>query len=208
MRESHRRLLRWARFGHLCLTMFGLVLVLFFAVTGFMLNHEDWFGLDDQQSPRIEKGTLPRHLKDADRLAIVAWVQREFRISGLIEPSDPEDDPSIHVVFRSPGRETEVTITRRPADEPGDGPDTSPDGEITVTRRSSGLAGRITDLHKGKYCGAAWKLVIDAVCVLLLTVSLTGLVLWTSLRTRRRLGFAALALGSVVFVAVYLVFVP
>ena len=49
MSHGHRILLKCARLVHVYLTMFGCLLILFFAVTGFMLNHEDWFLSDSEE---------------------------------------------------------------------------------------------------------------------------------------------------------------
>jgi len=53
-----------------------------------------------------------------------------------------------------------------------------------------------------------WGVVIDSVCVLLLTVSAAGLILWSSLRHRARHGLAVMGLGLLVGVGVYVLFVP
>ena len=38
----NRTILAWTRTIHIYLTMAALALMLFFAVTGFTVNHEDW----------------------------------------------------------------------------------------------------------------------------------------------------------------------
>ncbi len=43
MSPLFRWVVKWARTVHLYLTLFCLALLLFFGVTGFMLNHEGWF---------------------------------------------------------------------------------------------------------------------------------------------------------------------
>jgi hypothetical protein len=46
MSPFRRWLIKTARTVHLYATLFGLVLILFFAVTGFMLNHIEWFEVE------------------------------------------------------------------------------------------------------------------------------------------------------------------
>ena len=62
----------------------------------------------------------------------------------------------------------------------------------------------LLDLHKSKASGRAWACVIDITCGLLLVISFTGLVLWSSLKTRGKWGVACLLLGGVATLAVYL----
>jgi hypothetical protein len=66
----------------------------------------------------------------------------------------------------------------------------------------------MTDVHKGKAAGPVWAVLIDAVCVLLLVVSATGLILWSSLKGRGRYEAGFVLLGAAAAAAVYLLFVP
>ncbi len=50
------------RLLHLYLSMLGFVLMAFFAVTGFMLNHQDYFGLDEVRSEKTWSGNVDREL--------------------------------------------------------------------------------------------------------------------------------------------------
>ncbi len=52
MGRNSRRFVSLCRTLHIYLTAFGAVMMLFFSVTGFMLNHKEWFG------PK-EKGRRP-----------------------------------------------------------------------------------------------------------------------------------------------------
>jgi hypothetical protein len=194
MTRGRRLLLKWTRTLHIYVTMLGLLLVLFFAVTGFMLNHGEWFALHEARTHTAE-GVLPTPiLEGPDKLAVVERLRDDFGATGALDSFETDED-TLKVVFKSPGRQTEATIQRA-------------DGRTEVTYESWGLLGRLTDLHRGKATGAAWELIIDGACVLLLIISSTGLILWLHLQTRRRLGLAALAVGLALCVMVYFVFVP
>jgi hypothetical protein len=194
MTDGYRTLLKWTRTLHICLTMLGLLLLLFFAVTGFMLNHAEWFSLDQVHTRTVE-GKLPTALlSEPDKLMVVERLRSDYGAAAALDSFEIDDD-TLRVVFRGPGRQTEATIRRA-------------DGQTEVVCESHGVVGRLTDLHRGKAAGKAWGLIIDGTCVLLLIVSVTGLILWASLRTRRRLGLVALVLGVTVGMVVYVVFVP
>src|SRR5262249_46235774 len=151
-----------------------LALLLFFAATGFMLNHADWFGLEEVQTSTTT-GELPTALlAEPDKLAVVERLRSQFGAVGAVDTFEIEED-SLRIVFRGPGRQSEAHVKRD-------------SGEAEVVSESHGAVGRLTDLHKGKYAGAAWGAIIDGVSGLLLVVSMTGLALWLSLQRRRRLG--------------------
>jgi hypothetical protein len=193
MSPAHRAFLKWARHIHVYLTMFGLLLLLFFALTGFMLNHEDWFGVDKPFTQTIE-GKLPADLvggqsKEPDKLAIAELLRRDFAATGLVDAFEIEED-RIRVVFKAPSRFAEAVINRD-------------DGATTVNRESRGFANLLMDLHRGKSSGFWWSLLIDAVCVMLVVISATGLILWSSLRGRAKHGFAVLVAGTLFGLATY-----
>jgi hypothetical protein len=193
MSPAKRWLLKLAHTVHVYVTLFGLVLILFFAVTGFILNHEDWFGLNTPQT-WSSTGTIPPGLLEPmNELAIVELLRKEYRATGearLVQKPD-----RIEVTFKGPGRKVDVEIERE-------------DGKMTLTYEVSGVIGLLTDLHKGKSTGLVWPWVVDGVCVLLLVISATGLVLWWSLRSRGRFGLVAIGLGLMLTVVIYYVWVP
>ena len=196
MSSHHFRLLfkKWSRLVHIYLSMLGLLSVVFFSITGIMLNHEEWFGFAE---PRIRKteGTVPAALLTTpDKLGIVEKLRKDFGATGALDSFDVRDD-ELALVFKSPGRRTEATITRA-------------DGHAEVSIETHGFAGRFVELHRGTEAGPAWRLVIDATAILLLLSSFTGLVLWLLVPKWRPLGIVALVVCAGVCAVVYLVFVP
>ena len=196
MSSHHFRLLlkKWSRLVHIYLSMLGLLSVVFFSITGIMLNHEEWFGFAE---PRIRKteGTVPAALLTTpDKLGIVEKLRKDLGATGALDSFDVRDD-ELALVFKSPGRRTEATITRA-------------DGHAEVSIETHGFAGRFVELHRGTEAGPAWRLVIDATAILLLLSSFTGLVLWLLVPKWRPLGIVALVVCAGVCAVVYLVFVP
>ena len=196
MSHAHRVLLKVARLIHVYLTMSGCLLILFFAVTGFMLNHEDWF-LSGPEDEHHSQGVLPTGWlqPQPDKLTIVEALRKDYGVSGALNSFEDNDDKEVRITFKGPGREDEVLIQRD-------------DGQTRVTHKRRGWLAVLTDLHKGKEAGTVWKLLIDAVCVLLLVVSVTGLILWQSLRSRGKYGLVCLLMGLGVGVGIYCAFVP
>lgn len=194
MSHFHRGLLKWARVIHLYLTLFALALILFFAVTGFMLNHEDWFSPADPFT-RTETGSLPiEPLKVPDKLTVVELLRRDYGAAGGLAGFEEEEE-RFRVTFTRPGSRVEAIIMRET-------------GAVEVTTETRGLVGVVLDLHRGKATGRAWSFVIDVVCGSLMVVAGTGLIMWWSLRGRGRYGLAVIAGGATVAVAVYRWLVP
>ncbi|MBA4065525.1 MAG: hypothetical protein C0501_17780 [Isosphaera sp.] len=214
MSRFRRWLLKTARTVHVYVTLFGLTLILFFAVTGFMLNHIEWFLPDEPRTvrearplplDRLPGGRLPEagEVTGDQKLAVVEALRKEFGIAGELWSFDNGDEAQIVVGFRRAGGETEARVRR--------------DGAAEVERRSQGWAVVLTDLHRGnrgnvsgepRLTGAAWSWVIDVTCVLLLVISATGLFLWWSLKARGKWGAVLLLLGGGAASAVYYWWVP
>lgn len=280
MKQAHRLVLKWSRYLHVYLTLFGFVLLLFFAITGFMLNHEDWFlprqsiegtmPLEWLRSPepqdkileklqsdfgvqgeleafdpqpeivrivlksdedgmprktvatmrrsdgytsiepeagssreriRIVEGTMAKDLLAPDdaskQLPIVEALRRDFGVRGEVNvaPRYEKESESFQVTFRSPGYLATATIR-------------ASDGYTRVVHQSRGVAGIMLDLHRGKDSGASWSIVIDGLAILFVVISVTGLILWTSLKSRAHHGVAILLVGTALGFAVYFATVP
>jgi hypothetical protein len=190
----NRTFVAWTRTIHIYLTMAALGLMLFFAVTGFTVNHEDWFGATTPRTRNVSGVTPAEWVKAEDRLRIVEHLRSQFGVNGAMTDFE-SDEEKFRVVFKGPGRVCEATISR-------------PDGKTEVEIKSFGLAGRINDLHRGRDAGEPWRWVIDASAALILLAAATGVILWLALPKRRNVGIVALVLGVALSVAFYWALVP
>jgi hypothetical protein len=187
----------WSRWLHTYLSMFSFMVLLFFAVTGFTLNHAEWF--DSQRSTAQYQGTLDRSWmgasgsKDVAKLEIVEYLRRVHGIKSAVSDFQV-DDEQCQVSFKGPGYEAGAIIDR------GTGK-----YDLSVTR--FGFVAVVNDLHKGRDTGGKWSAVIDFSAILMTLVSLTGLTLIFFLTKRRVSGLLIFAAGIVLFYVVYAVFV-
>jgi hypothetical protein len=178
--------------------MFSFMILLFFAVTGFTLNHAEWF--DSQRSTAQYQGALDRSWmgasgsKDVAKLEIVEYLRRVHGIKSAVSDFQV-DDEQCQVSFKGPGYEAGAIIDR------GTGK-----YDLSVTR--SGFVAVINDLHKGRDTGGKWSAVIDFSAILMTLVSLTGLTLIFFLTKRRVSGLLIFAAGIVLFYFVYAMFIP
>ncbi len=187
-----RDFMKLLRTLHIYTSMFGLLILLFFAITGFTLNHADWFG--KPVSREITGKLDPAILKEPDKLAVAEAIRRQFHVSGLVADFTVSDD-SCSVEFRRPGGSAHALIDRET-------------GEAHVTLDDDGAVALLNALHQGRDSGAGWSLLIDIVAWLMVFVSISGLVLLFSLPKRRGLGLIAMVVGLAICVAVYWICVP
>jgi uncharacterized protein len=176
--------------------MVSFVIVLFFAATGFTLNHQDWF---TRQKTTQTRGTLdPRWLngpdQQIDRLRIVEYVRAKNGIQGAVDDFRI-DDTQCSVSFKGPGYEADVVIDRA-------------SGSYDLTTTRAGFVAILNDLHKGRDTGKVWTRLIDISAILMTSVSLTGLTLLLYMHKRRVSGILMLAAGAVLVYVIYATWVP
>jgi hypothetical protein len=190
----NRTFVAWTRTIHIYLTLGALGLMLFFAVTGFTVNHEDWFGATTPRTRNVAGVTPAEWVKAEDKLRIVEHLRSQFGVNGAMTDFESEEG-KFHVVFKGPGRVCEASISR-------------PEGKTEVEIKTFGLWGRINDLHRGRDAGEGWRWMIDASAALFVLAAVTGVILWLALPKRRNVGIAALVLGAGLTVAFYWMLVP
>jgi hypothetical protein len=171
-----------ARFLHLYLSMVSFAVVLFFAVTGLTLNHQDWFS--SQQKTSVLHGVAPHQMlgnpAGIDKLGLVEML-RARGIQGA-ESDLRVDDTQVEISFKGPGYSADAFIDRE-------------SGKYDLTETRNGFFAIINDLHKGRDSGKAWSVLIDISAILLILVSVTGLVLIWFMHKRRTNGFLLLLSG-------------
>src|SRR5471030_2632285 len=121
--------------------MFGLLVLLLFGITGFTVNHDEWFGATRPRVTETE-GTTPRELLARDdALHIVEHVRNTWRISGAMTDYDASGE-KISVSFKEPGQLWEVEIEKST-------------GRTRVHGETYNFAAVINNLHRGRYAGPA-----------------------------------------------------
>lgn len=180
---------------HIYLTVFAMLLMVFFAATGLLLNHEEWVTASEA-APVETTGTLSMSLlaPAPDTARIVETLRTVHGALGALSTFD-NDGEELRVELRGPGRRFEAAITLST-------------GAMRITKEMRPFLIRMDDLHRGKDSGTAWSWLIDLSAILLLLGALTGITLWIALPKRRTLGLIALGLGVGVCVVVYLLIVP
>lgn len=221
MSPFFRGVVKWARTVHLYLTLFCLGLLLFFGVTGFMLNHEGWFVSSRETVVPCE---VPADLladPNKHELQIVELLRAKYGVVGslsTVEDLAAEGDSAqpagrkplleissdeIRGVFKRPGSQVTAVIYR---EEREANDHTFKPGQGEITFHSTGANGLLLDLHRGKDTSGPWHLVIDAIAAVYLVVAATGIIMWWSLKGRGKYGLWVVLAGVVLSVVLVWVF--
>jgi hypothetical protein len=190
----NRRLLDYSRTVHIYLSMFGLLVMFLFGLTGFTVNHEDWFGATTPNVHESEGRTPVELLAKHDGLRIVEHLRSTFKVAGAMTAFDDLDD-RFSIGFKEPGQIWEIEIEKAT-------------GVTKVHRETFNFAAVINNLHRGRYSGAVWRWVIDISAIMMVVACGTGMVLWLALSRRRIIGALALVLGIIGTVMIYAYWVP
>jgi len=190
---------RLCRMLHAYLSAFAFLTLVFFSITGLMLNHPDWFPNQRREAPPVtvtlESALVKAALASPDPpRALAAAVEERAKVTGAYHSGDVIDQEAV-LRWEGPRGSTDAEI-----DLAG--------GSTRVTAQPAPFATLVGDLHKGKNSGAPWRLLIDVSAALVIALSIIGYVLFFSLRFRLRTSLILTAASLAVMLAVYYVLVP
>jgi hypothetical protein len=169
---------------HVYISMFTMLLVLFFAITGITLNHPDWLGAESSQDVA---GTFPAGWKqgsEVDWLKVVEYLRAKHGLHGALA-DHRVDETEGSLTFKGPGYSADAFFD--PAA-----------GSYKMTIVQQGAVGVLNDLHRGRDAGVVWSRVVDISGVFLVLVALTGIGLLWYMKKMRRTGLTVMALGAIV----------
>ena len=190
----NRKFLEFCRTIHVYLSMLGLLVMFLFGLTGFTINHEDWFGANVPRVSESEARMPVELIAKKDPLQIVEHLRGAHHISGAMTAFDDFDD-RYSIGFKEPGQIWEIEVEKA-------------GGLTKIHHETFNLAAVINNLHRGRYSGPGWSWIIDVSAIMVVVACGTGIVLWLALPRRRVLGAFALVLGIAGTLAIYHWLVP
>lgn len=181
-RSAKKARARWSRRLrdlHGWLSALAFVLLMFFAATGLLLNHPDWFADRAQALPEQVFHLPPPVLAQvqADLQAgrspanrVLDQLPEPVQTYGLFKSSEQLED---ELLIRLEGVQghTDLSVDTR-------------SGQVQVQASRAAVLDTLNDLHRGKNVAPAWRWLIDASAVLVLVLSLAGYVLFFGLKKR------------------------
>lgn len=192
---SRGEIYRQARIWHGYLSAFAFLALLFFAVTGILLNHPD-FPRVSSPEPAETRLTLAaaelskvRSAGDPGAELVEAVADKATLVGAYKEGEAVGDD--LFVRLQGVRGSTDLRANLQT-------------GEVEVLVERQHPVAVFNGLHRGEQAGAAWRLLIDLFGVVLILLSLIGYVLFLSLRFRLKTALVLTGLSLAVMAAVFI----
>lgn len=182
---SRAHFLRWLRRVHGWVGLWGAVLGLLFGLTGFLLNHRAVMKIPALQMEQSQFELALPNPAPGNAKTFASAMQREF---ALQQPAYKiHDEPSRRVAW---GDRKLVQPAQWKAEFHL--PHYSLSAEywvgnqfVSVKRQDVNAWGFLMRLHKGVGLNAGWILLADSLAGAMIFLSITGLLLWTKMRSSR-----------------------
>ena len=171
---QRRDFYRHSRYVHGWLSAFAFLTLLFFSVTGLLLNHPEWFepAKTEQTTQLILPESILKSIKQQENPSdtILNYVRQQQNVVGRYQSSEVMDN-EVMIRLESPAGATDIWVMA----------DT---GETEITQKPASTVSMLNDLHRGKNSGLAWSWLIDISAIIVIALSLFGYILFLSIKTR------------------------
>jgi len=189
------RFYRQCRLWHGYLSAFAFAALLFFAATGLLLNHPNWFAANEPRGPPVKLTLTPaqlQQLRSAQTPApiLARMVGERTTLYGEFQDGETEMD-QLFVRLRGARGSSDIRANIR-------------DGSITVLSERATTSGLLNALHRGEQTSAAWRLFIDISAAVLIVLSLVGYAIFFSMSTRLSTALVITGLSLIGTVMFYL----
>ncbi|MEI7932592.1 MAG: PepSY-associated TM helix domain-containing protein [Alphaproteobacteria bacterium] len=190
---------RLTRMLHGYLSAFAFIALMFFSVTGVLLNHPEWF---ENYTPREAAKTVTLAKADIDTAArqkdpgraLAALVASKTDLPGAFSSEDIDGGQAI-LRLDGPKGTSDVIVDMET-------------GKAEVRTTKASFNSLMMDLHRGKNSGGPWRLVIDATAYVVLALSILGYILFFSLRFRLKTSLILTGVSLALLAAVMIWLVP
>ena len=171
---QRRDFYRHARYVHGWLSAFAFITLLFFSITGLLLNHPEWFepAKTEETAKLILPDSVLKSIKQQENPSdtILEYVRQQQNLVGRYQSSEVMDN-EVMIRLESPAGATDIFVMA----------DT---GETEITQKQASTVSMLNDLHRGKNSGLGWSWLIDISAIIYIVLSLAGYILFLSIKTR------------------------
>jgi len=168
---QRRDFYRHSRYVHGWLSAFAFLTLLFFSVTGLLLNHPEWFepAKTEQTTQLLLPESVLKSIKQQENPSdtILNYVRQQQNVVGRYQSSEVMDN-EVMIRLESPAGATDIWVMA----------DT---GETEITQKPASTVSMLNDLHRGKNSGLAWSWLIDISAIIVIALSLVGYILFLSM---------------------------
>jgi hypothetical protein len=183
---------RLCRVWHGYLSAAAFVWLLFFSITGVLLNHPTWLRDDGPATVNrrfhLQTGELMSVTTQKEPgSALVRVMRRPLGLKGEINSSDLAGG-QLFVRMRGASGSTDLQLDLQ-------------SGQGSASIETFTVATLLKGLHRGEHAGRVWRALIDVAGAALVTTSVLGLMIYFSLRFRLRTALTLIAGGMAVMAA-------
>lgn len=156
---------------HLFSSLAAAMFLLFFALSGYAMNHRSDLGLDEVEVVSIQK-TIPQNLlKSQAKVELLHWLQGEGARGDLLEYE--REGEMIYVNYKSAAQSFEAEIERA-------------SGNTVISIQKAGFLETLAEMHRSPSPDdKSSSLFIDVMAALMALVSLSGILLFFRIATRK-----------------------
>lgn len=188
---------RAARMWHGYLSAAAFIMLIFFASSGILLNHPDWFGAGRSDKPLVDIQLSEAELNsvlesDSPESVLSDRLSQDVKLVGQLKDAEFTEFDAV-MRFSGVKGKTDVFLDFET-------------GVAEVEVQAANVTSIIHDLHRGKDAGVFWKAFIDITAGLILVMSIAGLILFFSLRFRlaKSLKIMGATLGVIAVLFIFL----
>jgi hypothetical protein len=190
---------RWCRIIHGWLSAFAFLMLLFFSVTGILLNHPEWgngskikpvekqFTLSAEQIDLVRSAQVP-----AEALAVIS--AKEIAVVGAYRDGDLVGS-ELFARLQGVRGLTDIRANLRT-------------GLVIAIIEPAPTGKLLNELHRAEHAGKVWRLVVDAIAVVLILMSMIGYLIFLSLRFRLRTALILTAASAIGVWGVFALAIP
>lgn len=189
----------WSRKAHYYLGLYFLFFLWLFAFTGLLLNHS-WSFAEFWPNRTVTKFERPVQIgSTTNELERARDLMHQLGVRGEIEWTAARVDATVFAFRVSrPGRAWQVNLNPELSLAAVEQTDINGWGIMRVLHTFTGVRSGDQRNDRDWVLTTVWALSMDAVAVGLVLVVFSGLYLWIGLPAKRKLGAAALLVGSLV----------
>lgn len=202
-RQFKRRFYGYARAAHVYFSTYLLALLIFFCVSGVVINHPQWLqgrAVDGDQMVEFSQ-PLKASLGAADVFEHPPLAQIEKELNQQFDLPDASDimldKAAAEIIFdyKIPAGYASLVININ-------------EQQGYLEYRNGGFWALMGDLHKGRNSGIAWVWLIDLSAVIMVLFAITGLIILLQNKKFRGPGLWWVAAGVLTPIIIYLLWVP
>ncbi|MBV1910641.1 MAG: PepSY-associated TM helix domain-containing protein [Kangiellaceae bacterium] len=194
-----KKLFLASRWLHIYLSTVLFSLLLFFCLTGVVLNHVDWLDNTSEEGEMTVSMALSESQEQQSLQQVLPYIQKylldKYHLETIKTVEFDRESKEIIFDYSLPAGYA-LVIADIPANQ------------LTIEYSKGNWVNVWADLHKGRHSGEVWSWVIDISAIFMSLFAISGMVILFQNRKKRTKGILAALFGTLSPVILYWFFVP